>query len=89
MNWAGLTRQYIALHDITGVYRVDDRSWFGRERPYMVVDSVHTQMRLGINLFYRDGGWPVQALAQVAIALAECAAPVDESLLADAYALAG
>lgn len=89
VNWAGLTRQYIALEDITGVYRIDDKSWFGRERPYVVVDSAHTQIRLGISLFYRDGGWPVQALARVAITLAQCAAPIDESLLADAYALAG
>ncbi len=89
VNWAGLTRQYIAIQDITGVYRQDEVSWFGRERPYLVVESTRVQIHLGINIMYRDGGWPVQALAQIAVALAKCGAPVDESLAADAYAVTG
>jgi hypothetical protein len=90
VNWAGITHQYIAIAEITSVYRKDERSWFGRERPYIVVESPGEQIHLGINIVYRDGGWPVHALAQVAVALAECGAPVDPALAADSYAaLAG
>lgn len=86
VNWSGLTYQHIAIGDITEVYRQDERSWFGRERPYIVVDSPVAQIHLGINIVYRDGGWPVKALAQIAVALAQRGAPIDEALAADAYA---
>lgn len=86
VNWSAFTYQHIAIGDITGVYRQDERSWFGRERPYIVVDSARVQIHLGINIVYRDGGWPVQALAQIAVALAQRGAPIDEALAADAYA---
>ena len=89
VHWAGFTYQHVALGDITGVYRQDERSWFGRERPYIVIESAGEEIHLGINLVYRDGGWPVQALAEVVVALAQRGAPVDAALLADSYAVTG
>lgn len=89
VNWAGLTHQRVEIGQITGVFREDGRSWFGAERAFVVVDSAQTQMRLGINIVYRDGGWPMQALSQIVVALVECGAPVDEALAADAVEIAG
>jgi hypothetical protein len=84
IHWAGVTYQQIAIPHITSVHRDDERTWHGRETPVIVVDSLDGQIRLPINVYYRDGGWPLRPLAQVIVELARHAAPVDEIVLRDA-----
>jgi hypothetical protein len=84
IHWAGVTYQDIPIPHITSVHREDERTWHGRVTPIIVVDSTATQIRLPINVYYRDGGWPFLPLAQAIVELARLGAPVDEIVLRDA-----
>jgi hypothetical protein len=84
IHWAGVTYQEIAISHITSVHRSDERRWHGKETPVIVVDSLDGQIRLPINVYYRDGGWPLRPLAQAIVQLARQGAPVEDTLLSDA-----
>lgn len=88
VNWVGLTHQYIAIQDITGVYREDETSMFGRERPSIVIDSENVQIHLGFGNGGAGSSWPIKGLAEAVLALARCGAPIDAGLLSNARELA-